>query len=60
MIRLQKAGCPIDQKMKISSIVQRYSNINDLWDLMSVANKVLKCKNQGLHESHIDWSRFFS
>ena len=43
--------------MKISSIGLRSSNINDLWDLMSEANKVLKCKNQGLHESHIDGSK---
>ena len=32
--------------MKISSIMVRCSNINDLWDLMSEANKVLR-KNRG-------------
>ena len=56
----KKKAVLLDQKIQISSIVVRYSNINDLWDLMSEANKVLKSKNQGLHQSHIDWSRFFS
>ena len=30
----KKASCPIGQKMKISSKVVGYSNINDLWDLI--------------------------
>ena len=54
---MKKAGCLTRPKIQISSIVLRYSNINDLWDLMSEANKVLKCKNQGLNESHIDGSK---
>ena len=43
---MKKAGCLIDQKIQISSIMLRSSNINDLWDLMSEANKVLR-KNRG-------------
>ncbi len=43
---MKKAGCLIDQKIQISSIKLRSSNINDLWDLMSEANKVLR-KNRG-------------
>ena len=53
----KKKAVLLDQKIQISSIVVRYSNINDLWDWMSEANKVLKCKNQSLHESRIDGGR---
>ena len=42
----KKKAVLLDQKIQISSIVVRSSNINDLWDWMSEANKVLR-KNRG-------------